>query len=638
MATPKIEVEIGAVADGLIKNVDGSIKSLQQLEKELDDLDKKLKTAADPTEIVQLNQQIGALKAGMQSLRTAGVQPLSKATREYNSVGTDFARIIQDAPFGVIGVSNNITALADSFSAARAKGQSFTKILGSIFSGGSLVSIGLSALTSAFVVLQQKGFFKTEESAESLSDKLEKYKESLSGVELANLQGAQSAQKEISALKGLELQATNTSLSTKQRGDAVKKLQELYPEYFANLTEEQIKNGDVGEAYKKVTKNLIAKAKAQASVNQIAENSIKIAAIEANLEEVRSKRLLATTDAQAQLDALIEKRQKDGFLTQGDIQRYDELLRRINNANEAQGEEITFLEEKLKLLNTNELLEKNINAQLQTGVSLVDQKNKSLKENITTLEDYTKKWNENEQAILKNLELQRQLAITPQQGFEIAASKLTGKEGDIAFADPVLELQNKIAKDLAELKLPDIKAPEFDQASSNSFFDRVENFKVQASQILETGLEQSIGNFAFALGEALANGGDVFKALGGAILGGIAMVLDQLGQAAIAAGVGMIAIKEAFKNPGTAIAAGIGLIALAGFIKTKVGKATGSIGGGGGGGSFSGASGVSQGTAFTGGGTALQFDRSLNLVGEFRVKGQDLVYVFNQANSRNQRG
>ena len=61
-------------------------------------------------------------------------------------------------------------------------------------------------------------------------------------------------------------------------------------------------------------------------------------------------------------------------------------------------------------------------------------------------------------------------------------------------------------------------------------------------------------------------------------------------------------------------------------------------GGRGGGGSFSGASGVSAGTSITGGGQGLQFDRSLNLVGEFRVKGQDLVYVFNEASSRNQRG
>jgi len=57
----------------------------------------------------------------------------------------------------------------------------------------------------------------------------------------------------------------------------------------------------------------------------------------------------------------------------------------------------------------------------------------------------------------------------------------------------------------------------------------------------------------------------------------------------------------------------------------------------GGGGSFGG-TGVSQGTSITGGGQGLQFDRSLNLVGEFRVKGQDLVYVFNEASSRNQRG
>jgi hypothetical protein len=111
-----------------------------------------------------------------------------------------------------------------------------------------------------------------------------------------------------------------------------------------------------------------------------------------------------------------------------------------------------------------------------------------------------------------------------------------------------------------------------------------------------------------------------------------------LGQLAIGTGVAMESIKAAFKSlgGGGAIAAGVALIALAGAVSAKAKKIGGGLNSGGG--SFS-TAGVSGGTTFSGqGATGLQFDRSLQLAGEFRVKGQDLVYVFNEASTRNQKG
>jgi hypothetical protein len=126
------------------------------------------------------------------------------------------------------------------------------------------------------------------------------------------------------------------------------------------------------------------------------------------------------------------------------------------------------------------------------------------------------------------------------------------------------------------------------------------------------------------------------------LLNSMGQFLGQLGEQLIAFGVAGLAFGKlsigltnpltAIKSAPLAIAAGVALTAISGAI--------GSIGkrGLGGGGSFS-TSGVSGGTTFSGqGATGLQFDRSLQLSGEFRVKGQDLVYVFNEASTRNQRG
>jgi regulator of replication initiation timing len=659
MADPKIKVEIEADIKGLQAGVNQAEKELSAIglaadivSEKIEDVGSefsvaggKLSTFANTADKVenQLKDIGNATELAENQIADFGnkvqatapkIDKATKATSNFNAVGTDFARILQDAPFGIIGVSNNITQLASSFGSARAKGESIPNILKGIFSGGNLLTIGISALTSAFVVLEQQGFFRSQKAAESLGEALDEYRKKLDGVTRASIEGQANSQKEIQNFNLLRAQAENTNIPLNARLEAVRDLKKEYPEYLNGLTNEQILTGKVGGAYDELTKSITATAKARAFSDQIAKNSLDLLTLEQQAQE----RVNTLLQKQTQLAPLLAAQANQAAKSRGEFTGLDlQILDLQKEIRDLQLEQVENIENANKLKTESEKLESKITEQIVNGAKFTNEQNNQLKQNILTLEQYTKKWSDNEDAILRNLKLQRQLEITPATQLEISFGLLTGKEGDTAFADPILAIQEKIEKDLANFKLPDIKAPEFDQASSNLFFDRIEEFKQSASEILESGIEQSIGNFAFAIGEALANGGDVFKKLGGAILGGVAMVLDQLGQAAIAAGVGMIAIKNAFKNPATAIAAGVGLIALAGFIKSKVGKATSSIGGGGGG-SFS-TSGVSGGTTFSGqGATGLQFDRSLQLAGEFRVKGQDLVYVFNEASSKNQRG
>ena len=597
MANPRIEVEIGAKVEGLSAGVN-------QATGQLDKLGKAAQTTAPQ------------------------VDKLARATSGYNSVGIDFARIVQDAPFGIIGVGNNIQQLAGSFqvlknqtgSTSAALKQAFT----SIFSTGNALVLGISVLTSVFTVLQMKGFFKTEESAKSLDEALKKYQETLTGVSAATLKGAQDAQKEIVALKALELQATNTNLSTEQRTKAVNELQRLYPDYFGNLTKEQILNGNVGNAYALVTANLLAKAKAQAASNQIAQNGIDLLRIETKLEEQRSKRLLETSAAQAQLDALIAKRQKEGFLTQGDLQRYDTLIKSINTANESLDEERKLQSEISRINKEDEQLFQQINKQLEAGASLVKDKLASTKANNDEKE--------------KELKLEDELIARTELGNQLRSDAF--KKLKTLTSDLVPELAKVKDVDLTNIFVaPEIA--DIDTSSLTQFVLRLQEFNSQVSDIIESGAQQTIGDFAFAIGDALASGGNVLKAGGAALLGGIAGILNQLGQLAIETGLTIGGIKAALKtlNPAVAIGAGVALIALAGFVSSKA-KSLGG-GGGGGRGSAVGASGVGGGggTSFTGGGaTGGLFEQNRDVSGEFVVRGTDLVYVLGQANNKINKG
>jgi hypothetical protein len=179
------------------------------------------------------------------------------------------------------------------------------------------------------------------------------------------------------------------------------------------------------------------------------------------------------------------------------------------------------------------------------------------------------------------------------------------------------------------IKLKPVVAPELDESSKSAFLQSLQEFSNTATDILSFGIQNTIGDFAFSIGEALASGTNVVEAAGKAILGGIAQIANQLGQAAIAIGVGMIAIKKAFTNPFTAIAAGVGLIALAGFISKTVSRIPQSIGGGGGIATSGVGSGV--GTSFSGqGDDFLNNTIELALVPE--ITGDSIRFVLDKSN------
>lgn len=620
MANPRIEVEIGANVAGLTTGVNTATGQLDKLGK-----------AAQAT--------------------APQFDRLSKATSQYNAVGIDFARVIQDAPYGIIGVGNNITQLAGSFSNLGKAGDSVgTKVklaFNSIFSSGNALVLGISLLTTAFTILQQKGFFKSEEAAKSLTDRLKEYEEGLRGVAAANLKGAQDAQKEISTLKGLELQATNTALSTKQRTDAVNQLQKLYPEYFANLTQEQIKNGDVGDAYLKVTDNLIAKAKAQAATNAIAQNSIELLTIETKLEEQRSKRLLETSAAQAQLDALIQKRQKEGFLTPGDIQRYDTLVKGINKANKSLKEEDILVNEIVKIRKEDEQLIGKLNSSLEKGGNLVKDTGKVIDSNKDKLKQYSQGWDDFNLGQETAQELQDKLTFSTKDYEKTIISalssyqKIESKEVKIKLDVEGFEPETAGPRPF-EVFLDDVayqinKLPELQQ--------RVSEFAFAINDTIKNNVTNAFIDLGYTIGETLASGGNILKAIGGSILKSFGNFLGQFGQQLIAYGVAAGAfgkVSLALAVPGAAviaaplaIAAGIALTAIAGVIG-GLGKK--GMGGGGGGGGAGGGAAAAAGSSFSGGGIGGLLGGNRDVSGEFVVKGNDLVYVLGQANNKINKG
>ena len=128
--------------------------------------------------------------------------------------------------------------------------------------------------------------------------------------------------------------------------------------------------------------------------------------------------------------------------------------------------------------------------------------------------------------------------------------------------------------------------------------NRAAEFNQGINRILSQGASQLANGIGNAIGSAITGGGKMANKLSKVLLGTIGGMAVQLGKLAIKIGITLEKVKLAFKGPSgfLAIAAGAALVALGSLFKAGAAK----IGGGGGGSRGSGGSGSS----YTGGNTA----------------------------------
>lgn len=185
-----------------------------------------------------------------------------------------------------LAISNNLPILADQLALIRqrvkelkAEGQSFTpvwkQVIKSIISWQTLLVAGITVLILYGKEITEwvGSLFKGKQAFDAAKQAAEQFHATMT-------KGAISAQAEITKLDLLYRAATNVAKPYNERKKAVERLQEIYPAYFGNMSEEQVMVGNAISAYNNLRDAIIEAAQARAAQEVITEKSKDIKYIE----------------------------------------------------------------------------------------------------------------------------------------------------------------------------------------------------------------------------------------------------------------------------------------------------------------------------------------------------------------------
>lgn len=595
-----LEVQIGADSSDLqkkIKEAELALKELSQVKLE------RIKLGLDTKEI---NGNIASVKKSLNDLKTvskdtgSAIGGMAPKVASGGNALMQFSRIAQDAPYGIMGIGNNITATVEAFghlkNSTGSTGGALKALAGSIVGSGGIL-LAVSLVTTAFTYMAQNGL-----SVGDVIDKMTgKFDANRKALQDMNAEVAGNAQAQISSMNALISTAKNVKISDEERLIAVRKLQAEYPAYFGNLSQEEILNGNVAGAVRGVTRAIIAKAKAAAAVDRIVKLSEEEERIQSNI-----KNELAEVARGYQLNKKEAFEFAKAVLEGGDaFKLLDPYKKRAGFFDVANA---------VALNNTLSKLDNQLISNRTKQDKLTDSINESTAAYINLEAKATK----------------ASAAAAPKEGkYKNPNPKFNGGTGFIGggIVNPNLGLQT-----------PDLGVDEYAIAANEKLRlalelqkKTIEDFNKELGSIVTNGTVNALAGIGDAIGGALASGGNVIDAVGKSILGSMGSMLQELGKATIAYGVGLIAVKTAIKNPATAIAAGVAMVALGSMISKSVAKSSSVVGGGG---SVSTGNSVSSPTSSTGGGGGSSFQGGTVV---FEISGQSLIGVLSNTLDKNRR-
>lgn len=215
----------------------------------------------------------------------------SKASSQASFALVNLGRVASDAPYGFIGIANNLEPVIHGFQAlVKESGgvRGALKNLGSSLMGGAGLGLAFSVVVSA-IQFASIGLSRWTGSVKDAKKESEDYVKSLDSVHQAMLKGQQDGATEVGRLNLLFSATQNHTLSLKSRNQAYDELMHKYPKYFSNAEREKTLNGQNKEGYEQLATAILAAASAKAYEAKIGDNANKIFELQSRQNDLQKR-------------------------------------------------------------------------------------------------------------------------------------------------------------------------------------------------------------------------------------------------------------------------------------------------------------------------------------------------------------
>lgn len=586
----KLEVGIGANISELKAGITEAVIALEKLRQQKS---ANLKVGLD---VSALNTQIASAKeklAGLQKQASAtapAMDKLGKSTANGSNALMQFSRIAQDAPYGIIGIGNNITATTEAFGYLKQQTGSTSgalKAMASSLMGSGGILLGVSLLTTGLTLLSQSGL-----SVGDIIDKITGDFDEFGGaIKKASEEGTKAASGEIFGLKALVSAAQNKALSDKDRLIAVENLQKQYPGYFGNLSKEQIMTSNLTGVVNELTTALLNRAIAEKLASASADIQLKVFAANAKLvqqknETIKLEQQLATLRNGASNDELYADNKK--FIA-------------VTNLN--------------GLIRNSKAAENDYRQEILSGTKALERR----------------------QGVINTLTA---------SSIKLSASQAPKTKATKTFDTPQVSGASSLIP--IDLVVSPINTSPITTAFTGirqvvgqemiATMELLYNFNNDVNDLVTGSLTSTFDTLGASIGEALSTGGNVFQAIGNSLLASLGTFISDMGGLLIKYGVlavakGQLDIAIATGGP-VAVGAGIAAIAVGIALKAVGGAISAKAKGGSKGTSSSTGSNANTSVSSTSGGG---FGSSSGGTVVFEIAGTSLIGVLNNTTDRNLR-
>jgi hypothetical protein len=502
---------------------------------------------------------------------------VGKAATKSKTDFTNFNRVLQDAPFGLVAIQNNLTQLVPNI---------------------GYLGLAVTAVTTALTFAQvgfgawTRGLGSSAEKARDAAKALEEYVDGLDDVTRARVAGAQNAQEELVSLQTLYKATQNSNIPLADR---------QYPKYFGNIKDEIILAGGAEKQYKELANAILQTSRARAAQDILVD-------IQKQLLAVEQKQTDNLTDQYKQFQLLNKARKQVGESGEFDpkgiaavntknVNLQTQLSKQQEKYNSFVGDGVDLQKQRNDLLRRAENITKEITTIVETDPEvLLDPTGNLPKEIEKKIKEFPGKYIKDidillvPEIVIDQAALQRNLINT-------VAGQLEAVQGPPIIVDQLevdkallLDRFKKAFKDIGQDLPKEVKIGE-----SILAIDQVNNLKLledSLSNLLNKArgpidkfkgdLQAAFSGFSVnvfeglgsSIGNAIASGQNVIEAAGMSIASTIGDLISQIGKALIEYGV----VKEGLDKilaggiaiPGVAaIAAGVAAVAIGALIKNS---------------------------------------------------------------------